>query len=111
MAAVCFNVKGPDLCFLDLPAELVGAREVVLGARDRSRLGQRKHRGRRARDVKEVLQAEHAEHLAQIAIAHRIVATVGLADPLPHRGQCARRVEVISERFEEAPVQLPQLER
>ncbi|MEP6494034.1 MAG: ATP-binding protein [bacterium] len=29
VAAVCFNVKGPDLCFLDLPAEIGAADKVI----------------------------------------------------------------------------------
>ena len=29
VAAVCFNVKGPDLCFLDLPADIGAADKVI----------------------------------------------------------------------------------
>ena len=32
VAAVCFNVKGPDLCFLDLPAELTPEEEGLYAA-------------------------------------------------------------------------------
>ena len=49
----------------------------------------------------EVLEPEHVEHLDEVGAPDRLVAAVGLADPLEERAERPRGVEVLGERGEE----------